>query len=86
MGSSGDDPGFLEDSFRRRLHVIPVGDTHLHSAQKICWCYPRELDDKIVWQHNAKDCRDARERVTGNNTGDLWIIIAEYVPIESAPS
>lgn len=77
---TGDDPGCLEESFVRRLHVIPIGDTHLHAAQSICWCHPLELDDKIVWQHNAKDCRDAKERVLGENPGNPWIIIAEYVP------
>jgi len=31
-----------------------------------------------VWVHNAKDCREAIERATGEKSSDGWICIAEF--------
>ena len=67
------------ERFVRRIHVIPIGDVELHAAQEICWCHPIETEPKI-WVHNAKDCREARERATGEKSSEGWINIAEYVP------
>lgn len=62
----------------KRLHVIPVGDVEIHAAQEICWCHPLEIEP-LVWAHNAKDCREAKERITGSKCSDGWIAIAEFV-------
>jgi hypothetical protein len=78
MNNSSDDPGCLVDAAVRRLHVIPIGDEHIHAAQEICWCHPASQDG-IQWTHNAKDCREARERHTKEQESEGWIIIAEYV-------
>lgn len=71
-------PGSLKRMVRR-IHVLPVGDAEIHSAQEICWCHPTETEPRL-WVHNAKDCREARERATGEKCSDGWINIAEYVP------
>lgn len=62
----------------RRIHVIPVGDVEIHAAQELCWCHPTETEPRLL-VHNAKDCREARERVTGEKCSDGWINIAERV-------
>lgn len=73
----------------RRVHVIPIGDTGgpgndgLHAAQEICWCHPTETEPRL-WVHNAHDCREARERVTGEQCSDGWINIAEFVELNNA--
>jgi hypothetical protein len=74
---------------KRRLHVIPIGDLQVHAAQEICWCHPTETEPGIV-VHNAKDCREARERALCSPAATdaeinaykhlEWILIAEYVP------
>ncbi len=66
------------DARPHRIHVIPVGDLDLHAGQEICWCHPTEIDLGI-WVHNAKDCREARERVTGERRGPGWDHIVEYI-------
>lgn len=60
------------------LHNIPLGDTYLHGAQKDCWCHPTETRLNL-WTHNAKDCREAKERVTGEQVSEGWVLIAEYL-------
>lgn len=65
--------------FVRRIHVLPVGDEGIHAAQEICWCHPTEIEPRL-WVHNAKDCREAEERITGEKCSDGWVNIAEYVP------
>ncbi len=64
------------DGMTRRIHVIPVGDVELHAAQEVCWCHPTEVEPNL-FAHNAKDCREARERV-GVAISKGWISIAEY--------
>lgn len=64
--------------FVRRLHVIPVGDREIHAAQESCWCHPAHTGSN-VWVHNAKDCREARERATGEKCSEGWINIAECI-------
>ena len=71
-------PGSLHPMVRR-IHVLPVGDMEIHAAQELCWCHPTETEPRL-WVHNAKDCREARERATGKKCSDGWIFIAEYVP------
>lgn len=61
----------------RRIHVMPIGDVDIHSAQEICWCHPTETTPN-VWTHNAKDCREASERRTGERCSAGWVNIAEY--------
>lgn len=62
----------------RRVHCIPIGDEQLHAAQEICWCHPTEIEVNL-WAHNAADCREAKERMTGEKCSEGWINIAEYV-------
>lgn len=64
----------------QRIHSIPVGDLELHAAQETCWCHPTETAP-AVWVHNAKDCRESRERVTGEKCSAGWINIAEVVKL-----
>lgn len=60
----------------RRIHVIPIGDYEIHAAQATCWCHPVERES--VWIHNAKDCREARERA-GIKSSEGWVNIAEVL-------
>ena len=64
----------------RRYHTLPVGDVEIHAAQETCWCHPTETSPN-VWVHNAKDCREAEERITGEGTGEGWVVIAENVKV-----
>lgn len=66
-----------------RYHVLPVGDLDIHQAQTTCWCHPLETEPNL-WVHNAKDCREARERITGKKVSDGWINIAEAFSAEGA--
>lgn len=69
----------------KRIHVIPIGDLYLHSAQDFCWCHPTETENNVL-VHNAKDCREARERIREEKCSDGWINIAEFnEPFELAP-
>jgi len=61
----------------RNVHVIPIGDERLHSAQLICWCHPIEIEPQLI-AHNAKDCREAKERITNEKCSAGWVLIAEY--------
>lgn len=49
----------------RSIHVMPINDTMLHGAHESCPCYPFETE-RGLYVHNAKDCREAKERVTGD--------------------
>lgn len=62
---------------RKRIHILPINDTREHYAQELCWCYP--LKRNGIWAHNAKDCREAMERITGEGCSDGWIIVPEIV-------
>lgn len=62
-----------------RLHTIPIGDYAIHAAQDSCWCHPTAMSEGLVWVHNAKDCRESKERVTGERCSEGWVNIAEYV-------
>ncbi len=62
----------------RHLHCIPVGDLDVHSAQRVCWCHPTEIVS-CLWAHNAKDCREAKERFTEGKASEGWIVIAEFI-------
>lgn len=57
-----------------RPHVIPIGDTHVHCASEKCWCHPLNKDGVVI--HNAKDCREAKER-NKIETGKFWVEIDE---------
>jgi hypothetical protein len=59
-----------------RVHVIPTGDTHLHAAQMSCWCFPTDTEKGLV-VHNAKDCREVRQRGTYDFQNG-WTPVAEY--------
>jgi hypothetical protein len=50
----------------------------IHAAQETCWCHPVSRDG-IQWAHNAKDCREAKERRTQEQESEGWILIAENV-------
>lgn len=62
---------------KRRVHCIPIGDVDMHAAQLICWCHPIEMERNIT-VHNAADCREAKERATGEKCSEGWINIAEF--------
>lgn len=59
-----------------RLHSVPLGDLHIHAAQMCCWCFPIEVEPRVV-VHNAKDTREARERA-GYTCGKPWAQVIEY--------
>lgn len=67
---------------KKRTHVIPVGDEEIHCAQESCWCKPVQTEPG-VFTHNAKDCREAQERITGQNCSEGWVLIGEEVSEES---
>jgi len=69
----------------RRLHTIPIGDHEVHCAQPTCWCFPTLIVKDAhtrteIWTHNAKDCREAKERQTGEKCSEGWVTIAEIIP------
>ena len=66
-------------SSEQRIHVIPVGDLDVHAAQATCWCNPTETESKL-WVHNAKDCREAKERMTDEQCSEGWVNIREITP------
>jgi hypothetical protein len=61
------------------FHTIPVGGNEpVHDADVKCWCYPtsdRNTPEVIV--HNAKDCREARERNGVVNPDLKWVLIGQ---------
>jgi hypothetical protein len=69
---------FDPSSRAHHVHTIPINDIFLHGAQKDCWCHPTEISTNL-WAHNAKDCREAMERITGEQSSDGWVLIAEYL-------
>jgi hypothetical protein len=69
---------FKEGPRPRLIHCIPIGDFYLHEGKETCWCHPiRDQNDPMTVIHNAKDCREAKER-NGISTGKGWVNIAEY--------
>lgn len=63
-----------------RFHMLPVGDNKMHVVSEQCWCFPLEMQ-RGLWAHNAKDCREARERITGKRCSEGWLTLAElYQP------
>lgn len=63
------------------IHVIPVGgEEPLHRADLDCWCFPSSSPyEASVMRHNAKDCREAQERIGGIRiTGNKgWILVKD---------
>ena len=57
------------------LHIIPIGGKEPdHAATPMCWCHP--LYDKTARAvHNARDCREAYERVNGDTRTpeEIWM-------------
>lgn len=66
------------------LHVVPVGGKEpLHEGTRACWCYPTEdPGDRSCVVHNAKDLRDAHERL-GRPTGLPWVIFGPRIKGQS---
>lgn len=61
------------------LHIIPIGDSDRpHIASNYCWCYPVKVDTGN-WLHNAKDCREAKERITKEKCSAGWLIVGEAI-------
>ncbi len=60
----------------KTIHTIPIGDKELHFAQSTCWCHPTEIEPSIA-VHNAADCRESQERITGCKSSEGWVLIAE---------
>lgn len=65
----------------RLLHTIPVGgEEPIHDATPSCWCYPTsDRAEPGVIVHNAKDCREARERNGKANPDLKWVIIGQLL-------
>lgn len=62
-----------------RVHVIPISDEIVHSATGLlCDCDPLFSPDGNVI-HNALDCREIPERVTGEQCSDGWILVKELI-------
>ena len=69
------------------LHAIPVGgDEPIHYANAECWCYPvPDTEEPTLLVHNAKDCREARERLRPQCTGrkhegkEVWVLIGQEI-------
>ena len=60
------------------IHSIPVGgDEPMHLADRQCWCHPvQDQEAKNLFIHNAKDCREFKERNGIEVPKDsLWVII-----------
>lgn len=55
----------------KTVHVIPVDDLRKHVPKAKCWCFPITMFDG-VFIHNAKDCREARERVGRADLSKGW--------------
>ena len=57
------------------IHVLPQNDEREHLLSEFCWCEPR--NDAGVMVHNAADCREISERVTGESVAKelQWEII-----------
>lgn len=72
----------MTEELTHRIHVIPVNDVQLHSAQAICWCFPLATESGRTWIHHAKDCREMKERLIADlvkkQTSDGWVLIAEF--------
>lgn len=57
-------------------HIIPIGgEEPLHVAADVCWCFPLYHPSHGVWEHNAKDCREAKERHGLEQPGLGWVVI-----------
>lgn len=68
----------------RRLHSLPVGgEEPLHICSHDCWCYPvQDTEQPGLWIHNAKDCREAKERAGRTDmlsVDSLWVLALENV-------
>lgn len=57
-------------------HTIPVGGSEpMHICSTSCWCHPLPSDGIVI--HNAKDCREARERHGQANPDQKWTIVGQ---------
>lgn len=63
------------------LHVIPIDDERDHTGDG-CWCEPKleTKDGDMYYLHNAADCREFCEEVTGEQVepGKGWYV-AEWL-------
>ena len=70
------------------VHVIPQNDERPHCIFYECWCNPRvewlDPETNLPWAngscrviHNAADCREISEQVTGECVDDLskWEVV-----------
>lgn len=64
----------------RSVHVLPLNDTMAHFVNPACPCYPLEIE-KGLFVHNAEDCREAKERITGRTFRHPW----EAVVLDTDP-
>jgi hypothetical protein len=69
-------------------HLIPRDDERLHHRSTDCWCAPRvdviDPDTGTPWAsggarvvHNAADCREIVEQVTGEGYGGWSLFIGD---------
>jgi hypothetical protein len=77
-------PSVASSDIVRRLHSFPVGgDEPLHICNPACWCYPvRDTEQPGLWIHNAKDCREAKERKGRTDllaVDSFWVLVFENV-------
>lgn len=62
-----------------RPHCVPIGGQEPnHVCSEGCWCFPL-VDESGYVTHNAKDCREARERLGRARKDEMWAIIDEEV-------
>jgi len=70
------------------VHCIPLNDERSHETTDTCWCNPRvewiDPDTNLPWSnggpmviHNAEDCREVSEEVTGESVDSTkkWEVI-----------
>lgn len=53
----------------------------MHDATLSCWCFPaHDRDTPEVIVHNAKDCREAKERNGSKTSGDQkWVLVGQLL-------
>ncbi len=64
------------------FHVIPVGGAEpVHRCDASCWCHPTpDPDETNLIVHNARDCREARERFGCARPDEKWAIVEALAP------
>lgn len=77
------------------VHIVPQNDDRKHLLEVYCWCDPlvrdrnpmtgeRHDEDGPILLHQAEDCREYAEAITGELLAQDkgWIILIQQVPDE----